>query len=86
MDSFSRYSFIQVTLGIFGISAETIHGLYNLGSGGVAPSVYDYLGYFSEIVQVLPLTSMESVILLLTSSLLIMNTPHAEHVVGGNRR
>jgi hypothetical protein len=76
-------SLIPVTLGIFGISAETIHAIYSLGSGGVAPSVYDYLSYFSEIVQVLPLTAMESVILLLTSSLLIMNTPHAEQVVDG---
>ena len=79
-------SFIPVTLGIFGISAETIRALYSLGPGGVAPSAHDYLGYFSEILQVLPLTAMESVILLLTSSLLILNTPHAEHVVGGKTR
>jgi ABC-type Fe3+ transport system permease subunit len=74
-------SLLPFMMGVFGLAIGIIRIIYNYSQGSVRPDAgWWLLGDFVEPLQIIPLTSMESIILLVVSALLFIgrNFPIAE--------
>ncbi len=72
--AFLPFSLLPLIIGIFGLSVGSIHvideGLNACITGGRG---IEMLAYFGEILQIMPLVSLETIILLSISCLLFMS-------------
>ena len=69
--AFLVFSLLPFMFGIFGLSVATIDAIKSFGTAGVL-NLGKVLGMFGEILQIIPLASLETILLLLAASLLFM--------------
>ena len=90
--AFFTFSLLPLMIGVFGLAFETIEIIHEIPKPAVRPDGYWILSYFGEILQVIPLTAMETIILLVISIVLFLgrnsqsNEMHSEQGIAPNDR
>lgn len=79
------FSLLPLMIGICGLAVGVIQMIHEISKCGVRPDAYWLLGYFSEVLLIIPLTTIETAALLLISCLLFigrvgMNRGHGLHI------
>lgn len=78
-------SLVPIALGIFGASKGAVEGISLFESTKPDEVTALALYHLYDVAQILPQMAVESVILLLITSLLLMTTPKAEQGAASNR-
>lgn len=77
--AFIPLSLLPIMIGIFGLATGSIKIIHTIPEPAVRPDVYWLLAYFGEILQIIPLTSMETIVLLVISTLLFLDRDSPSH-------